>query len=66
MRETEDIDDYFRIFEMTAKTQKIPRSEWLGSLAPRLSEKAKSTFLEISGLDACDYDKSKEIILKSN
>ena len=65
MRETEDIDDYFRIFEMTAKTQKIPRSEWLGSLAPRLSEKAKSIFLEISGVDACDYDKSKEIILKS-
>ena len=65
MREAEDIDDYFRIFEMTAKTQRIPRSEWLGSLAPRLSEKAKSIFLEISGLDACDYDKSKEIILKS-
>ena len=65
MRETEDIDDYFRIFEMTAKTQQIPRSEWLGSLAPRLSEKAKSIFLEISGLDACNYDKSKEIILKS-
>ncbi len=58
MRETEDIDDYFRIFEMTAKTQRIPRSEWLGSLAPRLSEKAKSIFLEISGLDAYDYDKS--------
>ena len=49
MRETEDIDDYFRIFVMTAKTQQIPRSDWLGSLAPRLSEKAKSIFLEISG-----------------
>lgn len=41
MRETEDTDDYFRIFEMTASTQKIPRSEWLGSLATRLSEKRK-------------------------
>lgn len=37
MRETEDIDDYFRIFEMTAITQKISRSEWLGSLVPRLN-----------------------------
>lgn len=42
MRENEDIDDYFRIFEMTAKAQLIPQEEWLGSLIPRLGEKAKS------------------------
>ena len=65
MRENEDIDDYFRIFEMTAKAQLIPQEEWLGSLIPRLSEKAKSIYLEIAGPDAQDYNKSKAIILKA-
>ena len=65
MRENEDIDDYFRIFEMTAKAQLIPQEEWLGSLIPRLSEKAKSIYLEIVGPDAQDYNKSKDIILKA-
>ena len=52
MRENEDIDDFFRVFEMTAQTQCIPRYEWLGSLIPRLSEKAKSIHLEITGDEA--------------
>ena len=42
MREEEDIDDYFRIFEMTAKAQSLPESEWVGNLVPKLTEKAKS------------------------
>jgi hypothetical protein len=29
MRENEDIDDYFRIFEMTARAQLLPQEEWL-------------------------------------
>ena len=65
MRENEDIDDYFRIFEMTAKAQLISQDEWLGSLIPRLSEKAKSIYLEIVGPDAQDYNKSKAIILRA-
>ena len=31
MREGEDIDDYFRIFEMTAKAQGLPEDEWVGN-----------------------------------
>ena len=46
MREEEDIDDYFQIFDMTAKTQFIPVEEWLGSLVSRLTEKAKYIYLE--------------------
>ncbi|CAB4001950.1 Retrovirus-related Pol poly from transposon [Paramuricea clavata] len=65
MRENEDIDDYFRIFEMTAKAQLISQDEWLGSLIPRLSEKAKSIYLEIVGPDAQDFNKSKAIILRA-
>ena len=32
MRETKDIDNYFRTFEMTAKIQKNPRLEWQGCI----------------------------------
>ena len=65
MRENEDIDDYFRIFEMTAKAQLIPEEEWLGSFVPRLCEKAKSIYLEIVGPDAQNYNNSKATILKA-
>ena len=65
MRENEDIDDFFRVFEMTAQTQCIPRHEKLGSSIPRLSEKAKSIYLEITGDEGGNYDKSKELILKA-
>ena len=34
MREGEDIDDYFRIFEMTAKAQSLPEGECVGNLVP--------------------------------
>ena len=47
MRESEDIDDYFRIFEMTAKAQSLPGAEWVGNLVPKLTEKAKSIYLDI-------------------
>ena len=30
--ENEGIDDYFRIFEMTARAQLFPQEDWLGSL----------------------------------
>lgn len=50
------------ICTMAAKTQQVPRT---GSLASCLSEKAKSIFLDNSDIDACDYFRSKEIILKA-
>ena len=43
MREGEDIDDYFRIFEMTAKAQSLPEGEWVGNLVPKLTEKRFQT-----------------------
>lgn len=65
MRENEDIEDYFRVFEMTAKAQFIPENEWLGSLIPRLSEKAKAIYLEIPDDKAQDFKTTKEIIFES-
>ena len=47
MRESEDMDDYFRIFEMTARAQSLPEGDWVGNLVPQLTEKAKSIYLEI-------------------
>ncbi len=65
MKENKDIDDYFRIFELTARAQLIQQEEWLGSLVPRLSEKAKSIYVEIVGPDVQIYDKSKATILNA-
>ena len=30
MRESEDLDDYFKIFEMTARAQSLPEGDWPG------------------------------------
>ena len=65
MRESEDIDDYFRIFEMTAKAQSLPKGEWVGNLVPKLTEKAKSIYLEIPDPTCQDYNESKAIIIKA-
>ena len=47
MRESEDMDDYFRIFEMTARAQSLPEGDWVGNLVPKLTEKAKSICLQL-------------------
>ena len=65
MRENEDIDDYFRIFEMTARAQSLPESEWLGNLVPKLTEKAKSVYLEIPDPKCQDYFETKKVIIKA-
>ena len=65
MREEEDIDDYFRIFQMTGKAQSLPESEWVGNLVPKLTEKAKSIYLEIPDPKCQNYHESKTIIIKA-
>ena len=50
---------------MTAKAQLFPQEEWLGSSVPRLSEKAKSIYLEIVGPNAQNYTKSKATVLNA-
>ena len=65
MGEMENIDDYFRIFEMTAKVESLPQSEWLGNLVPKLTEKAKSVYLEIPDPKYHDYYETKSRIIKA-
>ena len=65
MRESEDIDDYFRIFEMTARAQSLHEGEWVGHVVPRLTEKGKSIYLDISDPTCQDYFESKAIIIKA-
>ena len=65
MREGEDIEDYLRIFEMTAKAQFIPKEEWLGNLVPKLSEKAKSIYLKIPEGQSQNFDVAKNIIFEA-
>ena len=31
LRESEDMDDYLRIFEMTARAQSLPQGDWVGN-----------------------------------
>ena len=50
---------------MTARAQSLPKHEWIGNLIPKLTEKAKSVYLEIPDPICQDYDKSKDIIIKS-
>lgn len=64
MRESEDVDDYFRIFEMIARAQCLPEREWVGNLVPKLTEKAKSIYLEIPDAACQDYYESKAAIVK--
>ena len=65
MRESEDMDDYFLIFEMTARAQSLPEGDWVGNLVPKLTEKAKSIYLEIPDPACQDYFESKAIIIKA-
>lgn len=45
--------------------QYVPEREWLGSLVPKLSEKAKAIYLEIPDNKAQDFKASKNIILEA-
>ena len=65
MRENEDIDDYFKIFEMTAKAQFLPEKDWIGNLIPKLTEKAKTAYLEIPEEISQDYHDCKSVIIKA-
>ena len=65
MGESKDMDDYFRIFEMTARAQSLPEGDWVGNLVPKLTEKAKSINLEIPYPASQDYVESNAIIIKA-
>ena len=65
MRESEDVDNYFWIFEMTARAQSLPEVDWVGNLVPKLTEKAKSIYLQIPYPASQDYFESKAIIIKA-
>lgn len=65
MRESKDIDDFFRIFEMTASPQSLPEGEWVNNLVLKLTEKAKSIYLEIPDPACQDYHESKASIIKA-
>ena len=49
---------------MTAGAQSLPEGDWVGNLVPKLTEKAKSIYLEIPDPACQDYFKSKAIIVK--
>ena len=50
---------------MTARAQSLPEGDWVGNLVPKLTEKAKSIYLEIPDPACQDYFESKAIIIKA-
>ena len=65
MTAEEDIEEYFQIFEKTAQGLGIPVHDWVANLAPRLNEKSRSVYLEITGSDSLDYYKVKQCVLEA-
>ena len=65
LRESEDMDDYLRIFDMTARAQSLPEGDWVSNLVPKLTEKAKSIYLEIPEPACQGYFESEAIIIKA-
>ena len=61
LMESEDKDDYLRIFEMTARAQSLPEGDWVSNLVPKLTE---SIYLEIPEPACQGYFGSKAIIIK--
>ena len=62
--ESEDMDDYFRIFEMTARAQSLPEGDWVANLVPKLTEKAKSIYLEIPDPACQGYFESRKNLMR--
>lgn len=50
---------------MTARAQCLPKRDWVGSLVPKLTEKAKSIYLKIPDPACQDYYESKAAIVKA-
>ena len=50
---------------MTAGAQSLPEGDWVGNLVPKLTEKAKSIYLEIPEPACQGYFESKAIIIKA-
>ena len=48
------------------KVQSIPESGWVGNLVPKLTEKAKSRYLQILDSKCQNYHESKTIIIKAH
>ena len=47
---------------MTSRAQSLPEGDWVGNLVPKLTEKAKSIYLEIPDPGCQGYFESKAII----
>ena len=54
----------FEFLKWLPSAQGLPEDEWVGNLVPKLTEKAKSIYLEIPDPAAQNYEESKSIIIK--
>lgn len=66
MKDDEDVEEYFQIFEKAALALKIPKEDWVGNLCHRLNDKSRSVFLELSEAETKNYETVREKILDAH
>ena len=64
MTSEEDVEEYFEIFEKTMLSLDVPKEHWVANLAPRLNEKCRFTYLELSEAESRDYQSVKDNLLE--
>ena len=65
MRENEDVEEYFQLFEKAALAMHVPKSMWVGNLSYHLNDKCRSVYLELSEDEMSDFEKVREKILQA-
>ena len=66
MKEDEEVEEYFQVFEKSMSSLLVPAVEWVANLVPRLNDKSRSVYLELSVEESKDYEKIKVAILESH
>ena len=66
MKDDEDIEDYFQIFEMAANALNVDKKDWVGNLCHRLNDKCRSVFLELSETEVKCYEVVRDKILEAH
>ena len=64
MKEDEEVEEYFQVFERSISSLLVPAVEWVANLVPRLNDKSRSVYLELSVEESKDYEKNKVAILE--
>lgn len=66
MREDEDVEEYFQLFEKAATAMHLPKEAWIGNLSYHLNDKSRSVFLEMAEIEMNNYETIRNKILQAH